>query len=333
MNTRPRFNWVFILILGLGLASCAEVADPTPDKVTVYDRPFVSFAPFYIADQRGYFAEQGIEVEFVSLPSSVGSMTAAIQGQIDVAGVFLTANLMNGFANASNIRLVADKGYLDQDGCTANALVARTALIETGLSGPSDLAGLRVAMSPTTVEEYFVGEYLMDAGLSLGDIQAIELPIPSELAALGDGSIDLVATGEPWITRMVEAGFGQVWLAFEDLYPDFQYAFLLFGEKLLNDRDLGNRFMVAYLEGVADYNEGKTEDNVRIVADFTGMEPDFIPRTCWAPFRQGGEINSTSIEEYQIWAVDQGLMESVVGLDRIWDGSFLQAAKEELGRR
>ena len=61
------------------------------------------------------------------------------------------------------------------------------------------------------------------------------------------GTIDLITTAAPWITRIVQGGFGEVWTNFGDLTPDFTYAVVTFGPNLLEDHpDVGNRFMTAY---------------------------------------------------------------------------------------
>lgn len=325
---------VLMALVGCGaLPAKSTAASPTASLTTVrvLDRPFISYAPFYIADANGYFAEQGIKLEHVKVSSDVEAVTATLQGSIDVAGEFLTANLMNGLAGTQDARIVADKGFLSSTGCTGNALVASKKLMDAGLAGPADLAGLRVAMAPTTIEGYLVDGYLAGANLSLDDIQMIEIPTPSELQALGDGSLDMVAASEPWITRMQDAGYGEPWLAWQDLYPDFQFSVVIYSQKLLEDRDLGTRFMVAYLKGVRQYNLGATDANVKLIADFSGLEPDLIKSSCWPTFRQDGHINLESIQKYQAWAESKGQIDTPASAEQLWDPSFIEAAGANLG--
>jgi len=300
--------------------STAVSTAPSVTTVRVLDRPFISYAPFYIADANGYFAEEGIKLEPVKVSSDVEAVTATLQGSIDVAGEFLTANLMNGLASTQDARIVADKGFLSSDGCTGSALVASKKLMQAGLAGPGDLAGLRVAMAPTTIEGYLVDGYLAGADLSLDDIQMIEIPTPSELQSLGDGSLG-----------MVDSGYGKPWLAWEKLYPDFQFSVVIYSHKLLEDRDLGNRFMVAYLKGVRQYNLGATDANVKLIAGFTGLEPDLIKASCWPTFQQDGQVNLGSIQKYQAWAESQGQIDTPASADQLWDPSFIEAAGANLG--
>jgi ABC-type nitrate/sulfonate/bicarbonate transport system substrate-binding protein len=55
-------------------------------------------------------------------------------------------------------------------------------------------------------------------------------------------------TSEPWVTRLINAGYSTVWMPFEEVVPDFQYAVVMFGSNLLEEnREAGHRFMRAYL--------------------------------------------------------------------------------------
>jgi ABC-type nitrate/sulfonate/bicarbonate transport system substrate-binding protein len=69
-----------------------------------------SDAPFFIADAKGYFAEQAIKVEFVPFKSSTEMIAPLGQGQIDVGGGGLAAAIFNAVARGVDLRIVADKG-------------------------------------------------------------------------------------------------------------------------------------------------------------------------------------------------------------------------------
>ena len=61
---------------------------------------------------------------------------------------------------------------------------------------------------------------------------------------------------EPEVTQALDSGAAEIWIPGHLIAPDFQSTFLLFGERLLErERDLGKRFMRAYLRGVERYLE------------------------------------------------------------------------------
>ena len=99
------------------------------------------------------------------------------------------------------------------------------------------------------------------------------VPDDLKVEAIARDLVDVATTIEPKVTRLVSSGDGKVWLPVAAATPDRQNTFLLFGARLLHERrDLGRRVMAAYLAGRAQYLEGKTDRNVRILAARTRMD-------------------------------------------------------------
>jgi NitT/TauT family transport system substrate-binding protein len=105
----------------------------------------------------------------------------------------------------------------------------------------------------------------------------------------------------------------------------------MFGPRLLNeDRDVGVRFLMAYLESVRRYNEGKTDRNIDIIVERTELSRDVVARACWVPIRNDGMMQVESIVEYQKWAVGQELLDEIVPVDGFWDPSLVEEANKRL---
>lgn len=330
----PSISFFFLSLMVL-VSACSTVSTKPPEeliKLTVNTLPYMSFVPLEIAEKEGYFAEQGIEVEFVSLGSDAEVVVALSQGELDVSAGFITVGMINAISQGKNIKFVADKGYIAPSGCTVNALVARRSLVDEGeLESPSQLEGRIIAMDPPTIEGYVVERLLKEVGLSLDDIETTDMPPPAELDAFESGSIDLTSTSEPWVTRLLHAGFSTVWMPFEEIVPDFQYAVIMFGDSLLEeDRNAGNRFMTAYLQAIRQYNQGKTEQNMALMQEYTEEERDFLEEVCWPTFRSDGYINTQSILDFQNWSFEKGYLENKIRVEQFWDPEFVKNANEAL---
>ena len=299
----------------------------------VFLAPYLSFAPFFIAQEEGYFADQGLQIEFVKMKTSAEAIPALAQGELDVAAGTIKTGTLNAMARGAKIKVVADKGYIAPTGCTSTALMARRALAEAGeLDGPAELQGRRIAIEPPTLEGYYVEKLLNTAGLTLDDVETVDIPTPAELEALEKGTIDLTGTSEPWVTRILQAGHGVIWMPAQEVIPDLQWALIAYGPTLLDDNpDAGRRFMVAYLKAVRQYNQGKTERNLELLAEFTGLEQELLTQACWLQFRHNGEINVQSVLDFQAWALEKGFLDRVVTEDQFWDSSFIEHANEVLG--
>jgi NitT/TauT family transport system substrate-binding protein len=160
----------------------------------------------------------------------------------------------------------------------------------------------------------------------------VELSYPAQLEAFGQGTIDLTATVEPWIARMINTGDAVLWAPAQEVLPDFQISLIVYGPNLLEDNPgAGQRFMTAYLKALRQYKEGKTERNVEIVAKHTELDPALLKQACWPSIHADGQINVQSVLDFQAWAAEKGFLDSPITADQFWDPSFIEQANEDLG--
>ena len=333
-NFRKYILFVFLTLILIQICAASgegqSRSEPTTLKVLLV--PFIGSAPFFIGEEEGFFAEQGIQIKFIKMIRSGDAIPALTQGELDVWYGSTTTNFLNAMARGAKISCVAEKGYLPPTGCAYSALIARRSLIEEGkLKGPVDLRNRRIAFNPVSVEAYYMEKLLNTAGLSLNDIVIIDVPTPVMSDALKNGTIDVVVTVEPWITRGLQRGHAVLWMQAERVIPGFQYAIILFGPSLLEKNpEAGKRFMIAHLKAVRQYNQGKTERNIEIIAKHTGLDKELLKKTCWPSIRNDGQINLESILDFQKWALKRGLLDKEVLPKQLWDPSFIDYANKVL---
>jgi len=319
---------LFLMILVLAPNLHAETV-----KLKVLIAPFLGYAPYFIAEEEGYFAEQGLEIEFVKMGGTIKSIPALAQGDLDVLSGDISIGVLNAIARGGAIRIVSDKGYIDPAGCSYNALLVRkNKKSKAEISSPEQLKGRQIAVTPRNSSEYYVEKLLKTAGLTLDDVRLKNIPFPVRLKALETGAVDVINTGEPWITRSLRTGNAALWVSANEIIPEFQYAVIFYGPSLLNENpDAGRRFMTAYLKAARQYNEGKTDRNVEIVAKHTGLDRELVREACWSSIRKDGRVNVNSVIEFQEWCVEKGWLDSVIPEDRFLDRSFVEYANEALG--
>ena len=118
--------------------------------------PLISNAPLFIAKDEGYFARQGINVEFEKFQSGAATLPALINGDIAVSGGALSPGLFNAIAKGAHVRIVADKGSAVPGSCTASGVVVRRDLAQDGkVTNVSDLKGRKVMASSAPGLQYF----------------------------------------------------------------------------------------------------------------------------------------------------------------------------------
>lgn len=328
-------HFIVLLILLLVSVSCTPVtAQPATTApltaVRVTAVPYLSFAPLYIAQAEGYFAEQGLAVEFVRFQRNSDSLPALLQGQVDVDAIF-TIGLLNAIQQGQPARVVANKGVLTQNGCPADAFVKRAGLAGTPSDFSADtLRKLKFGVDPTWIDSYFLQQWLAQYGVDLSEVATVYLPDPAaRVEALRQGALDIAFLSEPWITRAQQSGAATVLMPAADIMPGYPLGILSFGPNLLNAKDdRGQRFLRAYLQGIRQYNEGKTARNVEIVTEFSKLDPDLVQAVCWPVFAADGQLDATAIAGYSAWAVHQGLADQALTPAEFWEPRYLN----ELGK-
>jgi NitT/TauT family transport system substrate-binding protein len=325
------FFYLIFMILPAAVA-WGEVPPEEPTVVRVLLVPYLSFAPFFIAEERGYFAEEGIKVEYIRMDRSAEAVPALIQGELDALSGTIRANVLNAMARGARVRIVAGAGFISAEGCTVVSLMGRKDLVESGvLDRPGGLRGRRISFNPASAKEYYIEKTIKKAGLSLKDVTPVSIPNPAKLGALKDGSVDLADVSVPWITRLLRTGETAVWISASEVIPDFQISMLFFGPTLLDDDpETGERLVRAYLKGIRTYMEGKTRANVETIADATGLDSDLLEDCCWMYMNPEGRINVQSITDFQKWALEKGYLDRVLEPDQFWDPRFIEGAGRAL---
>src|SRR4030065_1934743 len=72
---------VGILILAVAAPAAVLGQSRSLPKIRVVPVPVLIFAPLYVAIERGYFAQQGLEVEIVSTPGGASSFVVLASGR------------------------------------------------------------------------------------------------------------------------------------------------------------------------------------------------------------------------------------------------------------
>lgn len=332
MTTRWLAVWSILLSLLSGCATETPQAERT--RVRLATGPFLGHAPLHVALEKGYFDEQGLDVEVVELATTREAVPPLAADRLEVlsAGV-VTTSVFNAIAKGSSMRIVADRGFVDPEGCAYSGFLARRELVESGeLDDPSVLRGKRVSVNPSIAEGLLFEGIVEDSGLDLDDIVVEDIDTPVTQEALSTGQVDVAFTSEPWITRIVDSGVARVWMPLEETAPGFQLSVTVFGGGFIEkDPDAAERFMVAYLKAHRELREERSREHIEIMAEATDLEPEFLETVCWQSLRAGGRPNLGSLDEFQRWAFDRGDLDRVVDRDEYWDPRFVEAAERELG--
>lgn len=303
-----------------------------PATVTINKSSLTSYAPLFIAEAEGYFEEFGIVLNYVEIRGSQ-AIPLVVSGDLDALAASVSAGVLNILSQDASIKVVADRGSTTaQDTCTYLGLIIRTDLFESGaITGPEGLRGQTIVSTDAGPTGYFLSNYLAQAGLTFSDITLSDLPTSGYPDALANGSISAIVAPELHLTRNISSGNSVFLASSNDTVGPIQLSVMLFGKRLLvEEPEVGARFLAAYLKGVQQYNEGKTERNIQIIAEATGEDPELIEASCWIPIRLDGSIDFAGIEGFQQWSIEQGHLDAAVTEEQFWDPRLLEEARKLL---
>ena len=189
-----------MLILALALAAgCGNSNDKTQkdlQPITIGLMPDTDSLPFIIAKEKGYFAEEGIEVNIQQYKSAMDRDSALQSGNLDGA---VSDILAVAFAKAGGFDV---KVTSFTDG--SYKLIASK---DAGINNVKALAGKDVAVSRNTIIEYVTDQILAKEGMDSESINKVIIPqIPTRLEMLQNGKLTAATLPEPMASIAVSNG-------------------------------------------------------------------------------------------------------------------------------
>ncbi len=299
-----------------------------------------SDAPFFLAQERGYLREQGLDLETTPFDSAQQMIAPLGADQLDVGGGGPGPGLFNAIQRGIAVRIVADRARA-APGTRFNCLMVRKELLDSGaVRDWADLRG-RVYAEPVpgNVMTYLFERELGKAGVRPDELQYVTVPFPEMMVAFGNGIIDAAYPVEPFNTLGAERGVADCWKQTADVAPNYQIAMVLYGPTFAEQRaDTARRFMVAYLRGVRDYYRaffGDGEGRDALLELLTRVTPvrdrALLARVAPTWMDPNGAVNAASLREIQRWYVERGDMATEIDMDRAVDPSFADYAVAQLG--
>lgn len=196
---KPVSTVLFAALL-LILSGCGEKAlSPKipPEHVTIAATTGPQSALVHVAQAKGYFAEEGLNVTFLKFTSGKASLESLIEGSTDFA---TTADVPIMFAIMKGEKIFVIAAI--QTSTKNEAIVARK---DRRIATPMDLKGRRVGVTSGTSGDFMLASVLMLNSLSGADIRRVELK-PEEIpAAVLAGRVDAAATWNPYLMQLVKA--------------------------------------------------------------------------------------------------------------------------------
>jgi NitT/TauT family transport system substrate-binding protein len=302
---------------------------PAPVKVGYI--PNLPAGPMFLAHERGYFREAGVETELVRFTSGAEMIAGLSTGQLGL-GFSALVFMMNAWARGIGVTAVADAHKLVPGHSTIQFVVRSDVAdeIQTG----ADLRGRRVSPGgPGGPNNYMFRALVDQSGLTADDMDTVNVLGADAIEAMANGDIDVAATDEPFATRAELQGFGRRWIRFEDVLPPTQVSGLLVSEDMLRGRSRTTAVVAAWLRGVRDFLSGQSGDPsvIDVLARWSGYDPSLIPHCVPAYMDPNGAVDVDNVKAQQTYWTQAGVVTSSAPIEQRIDLSYLQDALQQVG--
>ncbi|MDE3240651.1 MAG: ABC transporter substrate-binding protein [Paracoccaceae bacterium] len=188
--------------LALGAAAAVLLAAPSVQAadLSIGLSTWVGYGPLYIAQAKGFFKDEGLNVKLIKMEDVKTRMPALIAGRIDLA-VTTIDTVLNFYSDAHPMDYV----FALDDSHGGDGIVAKDTI-----KSVSDLKGKTVAYAEGSVSQFFLAVLLKRDGLTLKDVETQNMTAGDAGAAFVAGRVDAAVTWEPWLTRGKEAKGGHL---------------------------------------------------------------------------------------------------------------------------
>lgn len=321
------------------LTPCAALAQ----EVRVGIANVLSDVVIFIADQKGFFRDEGLTVTITPFTSGANMVAPLGTGQLDVGSGAAAAGFYNAVARGIKMRIVADKAS-SLPGYAVNRLVVIKSHMDSGrFKTLPDLKGMKIAVNaPGVPAQTTLDVLLKKAGLTRADVETAEMPMPSYSVALQNRAVDAALAVEPQGTLTIRNGSAVAIIGDDELIPGHQLGNLLYSEEFATKRpDVALRFMKACVRAIRFYNDalkdgrmaGPNADEVIAILASTTLIKDanlfriIIPNGC----DPNGLINVPSLQlDFDNYR-QAGQIKGNVTVEQVVERSFIDAAVRELG--
>jgi NitT/TauT family transport system substrate-binding protein len=321
------------------LLIAATAQAQTPVKIGVFG--IIAEAGLYVAQEKGYFKQEGLDVEFLTGMVGAEAFPALATGRIDAVGGSFGPGVVNAVKRGIKVRLVAGLSSY-RKGWDSGFYLVRKDLIDSGkVKDWKDLKGLTLAVSSgrPSLGDYITLQALKKGGLTLTDAKIVEIPFTNIIAALKSGGIDAAHNAEPQATLAVDQQAAVKWHAASEYLPEgMTVAILQYGPTLLEQNPaVGEKLMVALLRGARDYNQafgpagqGRAEVVQYLIKNTQVKNPAIYARMGMSYIEPNGDLSIALLNDQAAFYNRLGATDPI-DVATIADDRFTKAAVAKLG--
>ncbi len=322
-------------LLALTTIAAAQAEDALKARIGVLR--LSSSAPVFIAQDKGYFRDAGLDVELKFFDAAQPIAVATTSGDVDFGITAFTAGLYN-LAGKGTLKVIGGMSR-EKAGYPLIGYFASNNAYAAGLKTPKDLAGKRIAVTQVGSSFHYSLGLLADKyGFRLSDVKIVPLQsLSNAAAALKGETVDAallpVSTARKlmdengakllgWVGDETPWQLGAVFASPKTLGNKALVTKLL-GALAKADREYHDVILAAMKDGKAPIN-GQTKPLLEIIAKYTNLPVEQVVGNC-AYIDPDGKLDVRNVDNQIKWLQAQGFADKGFDAEAIIAREFVKA--------
>ncbi|MGQ9823895.1 MAG: ABC transporter substrate-binding protein [Desulfotomaculales bacterium] len=295
---------------------------PGQVKIRLGMLPIIDNLPFWVAQEKGYFQDAGLDVELIPFPSAVERDSALTAGKIDggVGDLLAVAALRNAGTQVKAVSLAMGA----RPGESRFAVLSSP---DSGIRTVEQLKNVEIAVSLNSIIEYATDKLLQHQGLKAGEIKKVSIPkMPVRLEALLTGKVKAATLPDPLATLAVIRG---AHIIADTMNDNVAQTVIIINEDLLaKNLPAAKKLMNAYARAVGDIRAnpaafaGTLAQKANVPEEVLTNKEHRLPVNFSAPRLPSRQ----DVQEVVDWLKARNLIEKPLQYEEMVDGRVIEGS-------
>lgn len=302
------------LVLSLFCPAAAQSKDEKPTLRIGY-LPITHSLALLVADHLNAGKYENFNLELVKFSSWPELLDAYSSGNIQAASELLVLALAG--AQRGVPESVVAISHRHGDFLT----------VALDINSVADLKGKRVAIPHRmSVHNILLAQALKKEGLTLKDVEWIEMPPPDMPAALAQGNIKAYIVAEPFGSQAILGGYGKALLNAREIWPNYICCALVVNPSFKTRYPAATREFLQSFVKAGEFIDANPKEAVRIARRYMNIDEKVLEQSLTHDLTYSDlRLKRDEVEKLQEYALELNLLKKTVDLDSLLDTSLVPA--------
>ncbi len=328
-----------LIVLGGSALASSTLSMPSiasGKKIKVGALRFASHSASFIAKERGYFKQAGLDVEFEFFQAAQPMAIAIASGDIEYAVTAISGGLIS-LAEKGAVKVIGG-ALSEESGIDGQKFLVSDKAYQAGVRSPKDLNGKKYAVTQSGSSFHYMGSKMATAeNIKLSFVPLHK--VGAIIGALKSGQVDAWSIVPHIAKPLSRSGSVHIIGNVADYLPNYQITTVFTSaNKAKNERSLTKNFLTSFSKGIDDYastmidrknGDAGVNEMVDLIHKYVYTS---LPREKAAPsiingtmrLSNGASLNITSIKDQLDWFKSEGLVKKSINIDMLVDQSYVK---------